>query len=374
MKFLHTGDLHLDASFSSMGEANAEARRERQREVLKKIFKKSREESCHMILIAGDLFDSSFVSEATRTLFFRLVEESGIPVIVSAGNHDPLTKGSVYARRDAPENLYIFSSNELQKFDFPELDTEVFGYAFTSPVISESPLASAESPERSTSVRLLCAHGEFGAAISRYSPITASDVDKFGFDYAAMGHIHLRSECVTEGGTPVVYCGFAEGRSFDEEGEGGVYIVETVDGATSYEWHKLSEVMYVREEIDISGIADRGELVSMLLAVTSKDRYKEGTHMRLTLVGASDPEELYELDAMSESVKGTLLSLDIRNETVPAPSVEYLERDTTLRGELYRSLLPRLTSASAEERRIAVKALRIGLAAIDGRSVFGRDQ
>ena len=96
--------------------------------------------------------------------------------------------------------------------------------------------------------------------------------------------------------------------------------------------------------------------------------------MRLTLVGASDPEELYDLDAVAEAVKGALLSLDIRNETVPVPSVEYLERDTTLRGELYRLLLPRLTSASAEERRIAVKALRIGLAAIDGRSVFGRDQ
>ena len=61
-------------------------------------------------------------------------------------------------------------------------------------------------------------------------------------------------------------------------------------------------------------------------------------------------------------------------ETLPQMDGDYLERDTTLRGELYRTLLPKLTSENADERRLASRALRIGLAAIDGRSVFGADE
>ena len=41
-----------------------------------------------------------------------------------------------------------------------------------------------------------------------------------------------------------------------------------------------------------------------------------------------------------------------------------------MRGEIYRTLLPKLTSADVEERRRATLALKIALAAIDGNSVF----
>ena len=66
--------------------------------------------------------------------------------------------------------------------------------------------------------------------------------------------------------------------------------------------------------------------------------------------------------------------LELVDEPLPLLDGDYLERDTTLRGELYRTLLPKLTSENADERRLASRALRIGLAAIDGRSVFGADE
>ena len=63
--------------------------------------------------------------------------------------------------------------------------------------------------------------------------------------------------------------------------------------------------------------------------------------------------------------------LEIVDDTMPFLDGEYLERDATLRGELYRTLLPKLRSEDGNERRLATKALRIGLAAIDGKSIFG---
>ena len=373
MKFLHTADLHLDSPFCALGAESAEQRRERQRSVLKKIFKLAFDEKCQMILIAGDLFDGSFVSDSTARCFFTLTEEIGVPVVVAPGNHDPFTRSGIYARKDIPSNLYAFSSSELQVFSFPELDTEILGYAFTSAVISESPLSDSGTIERTHKNRLLLAHGDFGAPISRYSPITASDIERLEVSYAALGHIHQRSEQLTEGGVPVVYCGFAEGRSFDEEGEGGAYIVELSEGKADYKWHKLSDVIYVSETLDISEAKDGDGVIDLIKKAVSLDQYKNRAHVRLTLVGACDPDELYSIDSLAESLKGELLSLDIRNETIPALDASYLERDQTIRGELYRSLLPKLTSSDPNQRRLATRALSIGLAAIDGRSVFGRN-
>ena len=68
MKILHTADLHLDSAFSGGTHTNAEARREQQREVLRKIFRLAEDERCDLILIAGDLFDTSFVTPETRKL------------------------------------------------------------------------------------------------------------------------------------------------------------------------------------------------------------------------------------------------------------------------------------------------------------------
>ena len=41
--------------------------------------------------------------------------------------------------------MTVFSSNELQSFDFDELRVRAFGYAFTSPSLNISPLTSAEA-------------------------------------------------------------------------------------------------------------------------------------------------------------------------------------------------------------------------------------
>ena len=78
MKILHTGDLHLDSPFSSEDIIGAERRREAQRRVITRIFDLAKEESCDLILIAGDLFDSEYVSPETEKLVLKLLGEAGI--------------------------------------------------------------------------------------------------------------------------------------------------------------------------------------------------------------------------------------------------------------------------------------------------------
>ena len=97
MRILHTGDLHLDSAFSSFGKKDAEQYRELGRELLKNIFDCAKHEKCQMILVAGDLFDSKFVSNDTRALFVSLVRNADMPVVIAPGNHDPYSENSFYA-------------------------------------------------------------------------------------------------------------------------------------------------------------------------------------------------------------------------------------------------------------------------------------
>ena len=369
MRFLHTGDLHLDSPFCRVGSMEAEDRRVRQRDLLKNIFSVAEEKECKLMLISGDLFDGGFVSRESADLFCRLVKAFACPVVVSAGNHDPYTNNSFWAKNGLPENLFVFASDKLSIFSFPELSLDVLGYSFTSGVISESPVADAEViPASDVGVcRLLCAHGDFGVPISRYAPLTESDIDRLGVSFAALGHIHKRESFTTAGGTPVAYCGFAEGRSFDECGEGGVIIGEIEDGKVSFEWQRISEIVYDVSELDVSDISDRAELENKIERFIADNAYSDKTYLRLILCGAFDGGELYDIGAIEKKFSDRLSFLEIKDETIPVPSAEYLERDMTIRGELYRILLPMLNSEDRAERAKAVRALSIGLSAIDGK-------
>ena len=375
MKFLHTADLHLDSAFSSSDLFTADKKRVAQRDTLARIFSLAKTEDCQMILIAGDLFDGRYVTPETAALVKKLISEVEIPVIISPGNHDPYVNGCFYKSEGLPENLYIFNSSELQRFDFPELDACVFGYAFTSSALTESPL-NGQTAEQSCDIRLLCAHADLSSPISRYCPVTAGDISGLSIDYAALGHIHNRDADDSLGGSTIRYCGFPEGRSFDELGAGGVLIVEIdEDKKVTVSRKQVSAQKYEIRELDLSGFAQRQEIISAIRS--EADRAFEGTptHLRLILTGTIDSDELGDLDSLCEElVSDRILSVEIKNETIPCSSIFELTSDVSLRGEFYRSLYSGLIHSDPAVRRKSALALQIGLAAIDGRRMTeGKD-
>ena len=373
MKFLHTADLHLDSAFCTATPTEAAARRERQRQVLKKIFRTATEEGCDMLLISGDLFDTPFVTPETRELCLSLFSDFGRPVIIAPGNHDPYVDGSLYKSSALPENVYVFTSPELRYFDFPELGVSVAGYAFLSSALTKNPLEEPVSDRRNEGTMLLCAHAELDAPTSRYAPVMSADIVRHGFTYAALGHIH--NVPATE--KSIRYCGFPEGRSFDEQGDGGVLIVTVSDGGVSAERKIISEIRYLTRELSIDGLCTKEDIET---AVTEEIRRTvcEGqrTHLRLELTGTVSVDALPDLASLERSEYEGIASLELTDGTLCLPDAGFLERDTTLRGELYRALRGKLTSDETAERRCALRALRIGLAAIDGRNFSdgGRDE
>ncbi len=367
MKILHTGDLHLDSPFCSDDGARADEKRAAQRALLRRIFDCAKEEQCDLILMAGDLFDGRHTTPETASLTEQLLRESTCPVVIAPGNHDPYAEGSFYRKASLPEHVYLFTSSELQCFEIEELHTRVFGYAFTSSFLAESPLAGATLPQKDGWRHLLCAHADLTSPISRTAPVTEGDIVRGGFDYAALGHIHKPPKLHDE---RIQYCGFAEGRSFDELGEGGVLIVTLEDGASpKIERKILSETCYAISELDLTAYSDEASMLGAIEDAVNTSIEKGVTHLRLYLVGNADPEILSFALEKANSNDGNLTLLEVQNLTIPVSDGNFLKNDITIRGALYRTLYPKLTDEDPVVRRRAAKALQIGLCAIDGRSI-----
>ena len=364
VKILHTADLHLDSPNSGLGLASAEAVRNEQRLVFSKMMEYVSENAIDIVLICGDLFDGKYISNETKNLVKRKFAQLPCPVVIAPGNHDPYNTVSLYHSGELPDNVYVFSSEEMQIFDFDNIGVSVCGYAFTSDRLEHSPITSFV-PRRTRYAPVLCAHADLGATFSKYAPVSVSDIERCNFAYAALGHIHNEPENLPEN---IKYCGFPTGRSFDELGYGGAYLV-TLDGEkTVAERIVFSEHRFIKESLDVSSASSGADVEKIIREHIEANNYGGETSLCLELFGTLPLSVTPDIKRLA-AIKLPLRQLKLKDATTALPDTKYLEEDLTLRGELYRTLLPKLNSTDADERRSAALALRLGLCAIDGQSV-----
>lgn len=364
VKILHTADLHLDSPNSGLGLAAADWVRNEQRRVFSKMMDYAAKGDVDLVLISGDLFDGKYISNETKNLVKSTFAALPCPVVIAPGNHDPYNAVSLYHTGEMPQNVYVFSSEEMQIFDLDEIGVSVCGYAFMTDRLESSPISSFV-PRRTAYPLVLCTHADLGATFSKYAPVSVSDIERCNFAYAALGHIHNEPEGLPEN---IKYCGFPTGRSFDELGDGGAYLV-TLDGEKiSTERIVFSEHRFMRDRLDVSEAQTSADIEKLIRAYVQTKGYGGETSLCLELCGtlplslAPDLERLAKADT-------PLRQLKLKDATTALPDTKYLEEDLTLRGELYRTLLPKLNSPDADERKSATLALRLGLCAIDGQNL-----
>ena len=368
IKILHCADLHLDSPLSALDISRAETRRTELRAAFTSLTLSAKMNKVDFLLISGDLFDGAYVSRETVALLCR--EFAAIPdcrVIIAPGNHDPYTAASYYRRAEFPENVYIFDSPEVSCFDFPDKNTTVYGWAFTSERLEKCPLDgfALKDPSR---INLLVAHGELDASESQYCPIPRALLTECGFDYAALGHVHTHNGVEKVGGGYVAYSGCLEGRGFDECGIKGAVLVAIEKEASlqlAAKFVRFCKRCYAIEECDVSGAETNADLLDKLRGLVAEKHYGEDTVLRVRLTGSVAGDLKPSPSFLAEQF-GLMFMIEIIDETLPLADSGKLRDDPTLRGAYYRSLEGMIGSDDAEEREIAAMALRYGLAALSG--------
>ena len=99
----------------------------------------------------------------------------------------------------------------------------------------------------------------------------------------------------------------------------------------------------------------------------SDKKYDSETALKVELVGTVDPKFVIptniEYDAFG------LYYFTMMDKTLPLYGTESLRRDMSVKGEVYRSFYPLLTSKDEGERLLAARAFRIALAALENREL-----
>lgn len=366
VRILHTADLHLDSPFSLKDKSTAQSRRGMLRSTFTSATLFARMEHIDIFLIAGDVFDTQF---ATRDTLAMMKEEflkcPDTRFIISPGNHDPYTPDSPWAKAQFPENVYIFSSPEITKFSFPELDTEVYGFAWIGEEMPVSPLTSLPVLDRSMT-NILCIHADTAGKEGKYFSLSEGVMAQSGFDYIALGHIHNAPEDVSRvSDTYYSYSGCPEGRSFDECGEKSVIIgeFEKNDGIFTPKFYKkpFTKRHFEIVNTDVTGSETTYDILKRINEAMEPD---QNASVRFCLTGKVSPSLILSREAVKENIRG-FAYVEIDDRTCPEYGVEALISDPGIRGEFYRIMLPLLSSEDDEERKNAEKALKFGLAALD---------
>lgn len=356
VRILHTADLHLDGAERSA--------------VFSRIQTLAQREKADLLLIAGDLFDQPYppavLAETVRSGLSALAE-NGIQTVIAAGNHDPLTPGSPYTTQWAEiPGVWILGAGQMDCAALTVRGSRicVYGRSMSASHQEDSPLGGFSASEQDgADVRLLVQHGDL-APTSRYAPIRTEELAASGVDYAALGHIHKRSDILCAGKTHYAYCGCPEGRGFDETGPLGVYLGEVWSGGHSLRFEPVCRWEYRIVRLEISRAAAPSALPEFVIEAL-RQRFGEdyaGHRYRLVLEGSCG--FLPDLQLLQAQLSDRLAEVHLRDKTLPP--VQEGETVPGLRGSFLRKMQEKLRNASPEQRPLLEAALRAGLRALEG--------
>ena len=166
-----------------------------------------------------------------------------------------------------PDSVTIFGGRasavavERERGDVP---VTIHGISFAQPHAPESLLARFRPPVAGT-VNIGLLHTSLGGADGHdpYAPCEMADLQRAGFRYWALGHIHRRS--TEEGEAIVVMPGMPQGRDIGEAGEKSVTLATVADdGAIQVEARRTSVAQFESVTVDLAGVDTWREMVGKL--------------------------------------------------------------------------------------------------------------
>ncbi len=369
LRVLHCGDITLGTPHAGLSLDKCRECYTQFRTVFDSLFETVKKEEVDIVLIAGNLYSRYLTNDDATYLIKHFAALPSCHFVISPGVLDPYLEDSFYASGRLPQNVHVFESEQLERIDFPALNTSVYGWANLAQRIFTSPIRQKTVADEGR-FNLLCGCCEIGAR-SVYCSVLPEEIGRFGADYAAFSN-DPATEIKTIGHSRYAHCGPLEGKSFEESGVGSVILIDLAQNGAEKSFSArripLSLHRYETISLDVTGVSDMEEVFALLRPLIEEKGWGSDTSLRVILNGALSPvvtlrPEKEDADVLS------LYSLEFIDRTLPTHEVAMFKKDMTVRGELYRMLEGRLSSPSVDERTAVAQAFRTGLAALESKDI-----
>jgi DNA repair protein SbcD/Mre11 len=291
-KFIHAADIHLDSPLRGLSQyegAPVDAIRLAPRRALENLIDLAIDEKVAFVLIAGDLYDGDWRDFNTGYFFVRQasrLREANIPLFLIAGNHDAASK--ITKELPLPDNTKFFSSIHPETQIFDNLGVAIHGQSFAKPAVMED--LSIQYPKADLSlfnIGMLHTSAGGSGTHERYAPCTLDGLKSKGYDYWALGHIHLRETLCEK--PYVAFSGNVQGRHAKETGPKGCLLVSVDNNKNcSVEFRELDVIRWASLLIDASDESSTDSVLDKIKAELSHlvERSPDKPHaIRLELHG-----------------------------------------------------------------------------------------
>lgn len=251
MKIIHFADLHIGSKFDRMPEEIKKTLNTKLRNAFLYIIRFAKENNINTILMSGDIFDKNFVLINDKKFFYDSIRlNSNIDFYYIRGNHDSFSKYN-----DNPSNLHTFDGIQSYIKD----DVRISGYELSD----DNSILYNYMPFTTDKFNIMMLHGDIYNSRDK-SYIDLKKLENKNINYFALGHIHKRTNGII-GKARFEYPGALLGRGFDEVGEKGFLVIDTLTNTTSF--YKLSDIIFERYEVSVTGKNEaqiKGEIFNLL--------------------------------------------------------------------------------------------------------------
>ncbi len=273
LRFVHTGDLHLDSPFLGLGQAVPERIATTLRDATlrswDRIVALALDSHADAVLVAGDVFEG-----ANRTLRAQVAFRDGldrlarerIASFVVTGNHDPLNGWEPAVTW--PELAYRFPATGVTSRPLVRDGVElarVHGISYATRDVNRN-LAATFHRDGDEPFAIGLLHANVGGieGHANYAPCSITDLATSGMDYWALGHIH-RHGILRAADPTIVYCGNPQGRDPGETDPRGCYLVNVDEhGRVEAEFRPMDVVRWQRLSVPIDGVATEEVLIQAI--------------------------------------------------------------------------------------------------------------
>ena len=251
MKIIHTADIHLGAS-PDLGYPWSRKRKEDIWNTWKRLIERVRLEKADLLLVSGDLFHRQPLVRELKEVNYLFSTIPDTTVVLMAGNHDYIKKGSYYPEFPWNKNVIGLWNRECVRVSIPKKNVCVYGCSYYSREVTDD-LYQNVRPSGREAFHILLAHG----GDEKHSPVNRERLAEAGFQYAALGHIHKPQVLLKN---RIAFSGALEPIDRNDTGPHGFMKVICTQEGTTAEFVPFASCSYLDLDFDVKEETTQFEL------------------------------------------------------------------------------------------------------------------